>query len=211
MLNFRFLKVPVSIDLSYWIFLLLVMGSAGGNYRESLLWSSIFTFSILIHEYGHALTALYFGAAPMIVLQAFGGRTLFNTSHITDKQQFLITLSGPLFQGLLTLTAYLLLQFNIVHSYLLKYLLIVTMYINTRWLLLNLLPIAPLDGGWLMRYILEKSFGRKGYLASIIVGLMAAAIAIPYFYFQGYHWFFIMQLFMCGWQYCKLWQKEREL
>lgn len=184
------------------------MGSVGGQYTESLLWSSVFTFSILIHEYGHALTALFFGTEPIIVLQAFGGRTLFDTSRMTGKQQFLITLSGPLFQGLLALIAYVLLHFNIFSGYILKYLLFLTMYINSRWLLLNLIPIAPLDGGWLVRYILEKYFGRKGYLASIIIGLIAAAIAIPCLYFQGYHWFFIMQLFICGWHYCKLLERE---
>ncbi|WP_419241842.1 site-2 protease family protein [Cardinium endosymbiont of Nabis limbatus] len=208
--HFRFLKVPVSIDLSYWIFLLLVMGGIGGPYIESLLWSTVFTMSILIHEYGHALVALFFRAEPMIVLQAFGGRTFFNEAQTTAKQKFLITLAGPVFQGLLALTGYLLLQFNIFNSYVLNHFLFVTTYINSRWLLLNLIPIAPLDGGWLVRYILEKKFGRKGYLASIIIGLTAAAIAIPCFYFQGYHWFFIMQLFICGWHYCKLWQKEQE-
>ncbi|AXI24077.1 Peptidase family M50 [Cardinium endosymbiont of Sogatella furcifera] len=208
MLRFRFLKVSVTIDLSYWIFLLLVMGSIGGRYTESLLWSSIFTFSILIHEYGHALTALFFGATPTVVLQALGGRTIFNESQLTDKQKFFITLAGPLFQGLLTLVAYLLLQCNMVSGYLLNYLLSVTMYINSRWLLLNLIPIAPLDGGWLVRYILEKKFGHKGYVASLIIGLTAAAIAIPCFYLQGYHWFFIMQLFICGWHYCKRLEQE---
>ncbi|TSJ80661.1 MAG: site-2 protease family protein [Candidatus Cardinium sp.] len=208
-MHFRFLKISISIDLSYWIFLLLVIGSIG-PYSEGLLWAGVFTFSILIHEYGHALMALFFGAQPTIVLQAFGGRTIFNESHVTDKQNFLITLAGPAFQGLFALMAYLLLQFNIFSGYLLNYLLFVTMYINSRWLLLNLIPIAPLDGGWLVRYILEKKFGRKGYLTSIIIGLAAAAIAIPWFYFQGYHWFFIMQLFICGWHYCKLWQKEQE-
>lgn len=205
-MRFRFLKVSVSIDLSYWIFLLLVMGSVNGQYREGLLWSSVCTFSILIHEYGHALTALFFDAEPIIVLQAFGGTTCFNTSRITGKQKFLITLAGPLVQGLLTIIAYLLLQFNIFSGYLVKYLLFVTIYINSRWLLLNLIPIVPLDGGWLVRYILKKSFGRKGYLASIIIGLVAA-IAIPFLYLQGYQWFFIMQLFMGGWHYCKLWQQ----
>ncbi len=208
-MHFRFLKISVSINLSYWIFLLLVIGSIGSQYIEGLLWSSVFTFSILIHEYGHALTALFFGAEPIIVLEAFGGRTLFNESSITDKQKFLITLAGPLFQGLLACIAYLLLEYNVTNSYLFKYFLFLTMYINSRWLLLNLIPIAPLDGGWLVRYILEKKFGRKGYLASIIIGLIAAAIAIPFLYIKGYHWFFIIQLFICGWHYCKLWQKER--
>ena len=209
-MHFRFLKISVSIDLSYWIFLLLVMASAGGQYIESLLWSSVFTFSILIHEYGHALMALCFGAEPIILLQALGGRTLFNESQITDKQKFFITLAGPLFQGLWALIAYLLFRYNIFSSYLLNYFLLLMTHINTRWLLLNLIPIAPLDGGWLVRYVLEKKFGHKGYLASIIIGLVAASIAIPLFYWQGYHWFFIIQLFICGWHYCKLWQKERE-
>ncbi|MGI2257451.1 hypothetical protein ACRRVD_02730 [Candidatus Cardinium hertigii] len=209
-MRFKFLKISVSIDLSYWIFLLLVISRIDSHYIEILLWSSVFTLSILVHEYGHALAALFFDAAPNIVLQAFGGTTCFNAAHLTCKQKFLITLAGPLFQGLLTLTAYLLLEFNIFNSYLLKYLLCITMYLNSRWLLLNLIPIAPLDGGWLLRYILENFFGYKGYLASIIIGLVAAAIAIPLLYLKGYHWFFIMQLFIAGWHYCKLWQQVRK-
>ncbi|MGI2299692.1 site-2 protease family protein [Candidatus Cardinium hertigii] len=209
-LRFKFLKISVAIDLSYWIFLLLVISSIGSEYIEILLWSSVFTLSILVHEYGHALMARFFHAAPNIVLQAFGGTTHFNAADLTSKQKFLITLAGPFFQGLLTLTAYLLLKFNIFNSYLLKYLLFITTYINSRWLLLNLIPIAPLDGGWLLRYILEKFFGHKGYLASIIIGLVTAAIAIPFLYLQGYHWFLIMQLFIAGWHYCKLWQQARK-
>ncbi|MGI2298944.1 metalloprotease [Candidatus Cardinium hertigii] len=209
-MRFRFLKISVSIDLSYWIFLFLVISSVGSQYIEILLWASVFTLSILVHEYGHALVALFFDAAPEIVLQAFGGITHFNALYLTSKQKFLITLAGPLFQGLLTLTVYLLLRFNIFNSYLLQYLLYITMYLNSRWLLLNLIPIAPLDGGWLLRYILEKLFGYTGYLASIIIGLVAAAIAIPFLYLQGYHWFFIMQLFIAGWHYCKRWQQARK-
>ena len=208
-LRFRLLKIPVSIDLSYWIFLFLVINSIGGQYIETLLWSIVFTLSILIHEYGHALAALFFDAAPHIVLQAFGGITRFNISHLTSKQKFFITLAGPLFQGLLTLMAYLLLQCNIFNNHLLKYLLFITMYVNSRWLLLNLIPIAPLDGGWLLRYILEKLFGYKGYLASIIIGLVAASVAIPFLYLKGYHWLFTIQLFIAGWHYCKLWQQAR--
>jgi len=209
-LRFRFLKISVSIELSYWVFLLLVITSVGGQYIEVLLWSSVFTLSILVHEYGHALAALFFDAAPNIVLQAFGGITRFNVARLTSKQKFLIILAGPLFQGLLTLMAYLLLQFNIFNNYLLQYLLFITMYVNSRWLLLNLIPIVPLDGGWLLRYILEKLFGHKGYLASIIIGLVAAAIAIPFLYLAGYHWFFIVQLFIAGWHYCKCWQQARK-
>lgn len=210
MLHFRFLKISVSIDLSYWVFLLLVIATIGGLYIENFIWATVFTSSILIHEYGHALTAYFFGAKPIVVLQAFGGKTIFNPSGITDRQNFLIILGGPLFQALWTLIPYLLLKFNLFNNCSINYILLLIMYINSKWLLLNLIPIAPLDCGSLLRYVLETKFGRKGYLASLIIGLVAAAIAIPFFYLQGYHWIFIIQLFICGWHYCKLWQNEQK-
>jgi Zn-dependent protease len=208
-LNFKFLKIPVYIDLSFWIFLLLVMGTTGGPYRESLLLAIVIALSLLTHEYGHALAALFFGTEPIITLYAFGGKTEFNKSGITGKQDFLITLAGPLLQGFLILIAYSLLQINFFHNYYIIYFLLVAKHINIIWLLLNLIPLAPLDGGWLVRYILEKKFGRKGYRASIMIGLVAAAIAIPYLYFRRYHPFLIIQLLILGFQHCKLWQEEQ--
>ncbi|WP_184891124.1 metalloprotease [Candidatus Cardinium hertigii] len=211
-MHFRFLKVSVYIDLSFWISLLFVIGITSGPYRESLLLAIVFTFSLFIHEYGHALAALFFSAEPVIVLQAFSGRTTFNKSVITDKQNFLITLSGPLLQGLVVLGAYLLFRYSACNGYIFRYLLFEIIRINTTWTLLNLIPIEPLDGGYLVRYILEKAFGRKGHRASIIIGLAAAAVAIPYLYVYGHYlsFFFIGQLLISGFQYCSRWQKEQE-
>lgn len=209
MVHFRFFKVPVYIDVSFWIFLFLIMSSMGWQ-LESLLFVIVLTLSIFIHEYGHALAALFCGADPIIILQAFGSRAEFN-KPVTDNQKILITLAGPLFQGLLVLITYILLQFNIFND-LLKLLLMMTMGINIIWFLLNLIPIAPLDGGWLVRYILEKKWGYKGYRISIVIGLVAAAVSIPclYVYFRKCFFFFIVQLLISGFQYCKLWQKEQE-
>jgi hypothetical protein len=63
------------------------------------------------------------------------------------------------------------------------------MRLNILWVLLNLIPIEPLDGGRLARYICERKFGAQGYRASIMLGLACAAVAAPYLYYQGYLFF----------------------
>ena len=210
--HFRFLKIPVYIDLSFWIFLLFVMRTTGLPYRESILLVIVLACSLFLHEYGHALAALLFDADPVIVLHAFGGKTRFNTAVITDKQRILIIFAGPLLQGLVALVAYLLFQCNFLHYYIWSNFIFATLYyINIIWLLLNLMPIVPFDGGWLVRYILEKKLGRKGYRISLIIGLVVAAIVIPYCLLNGCYFFFIMQLLISGFEYCKLWQREQEL
>lgn len=207
-MNFRFLKIPVYIDPTYWIFLLFVVGASNAFNREGLLLAVIITFSLLTHEYGHALTALFFGAQPHIVLRAFGGFAHFNGSVVTEKQRFFITLAGPMLQGFLVVIAYVLIRLDVFNDYYIRFALHVAVYINTTWILLNLIPIMPFDGGELVRYLLEKKFGRKGYRASIIIGIIAAAVAIPYLLFNGYYLFFVIQLLIAGFHYCKLWQEE---
>ncbi|MBX9890302.1 MAG: site-2 protease family protein [Amoebophilaceae bacterium] len=206
-MNFKILKIPVYIDPSFWVFFLFIIGSGQGGYRTNLLFGVVVVFSILLHELGHALVALFYNAKPVVRLYAFGGETTFDKSVITNKQNFLIILGGPLIQFLFILTMYALLQFNLMHNYYLVYVVLITKYLNTMWLYFNLLPIIPLDGGWLLRYVLEKKFGRKGYAASIIIGLLTILIAIPFVYLRGYY-IFLTMLVIFGLQYCKLWQER---
>ncbi|WP_339043859.1 metalloprotease [Cardinium endosymbiont of Tipula unca] len=207
-MNFRFLKIPVYIDPTYWIFLLFVVSTLNAFNRAGVLLAVIITFSLLTHEYGHALTARFFGAQPYIVLRAFGGFAYFNESVVAEKQRFFITLAGPMLQGLLVLIAYILIRLDVFNDYYIRFVLHAALYINTTWILLNLIPIVPFDGGGLVRYLLERKFGRKGYRASIIIGIVSAAIAIPYLLFNGYYLFFVIELLIAGFRYCKLWQEE---
>lgn len=164
-------------------------------------------FSLLIHEYGHALTALFFGASPWITLEALGGRAEYNGYGMTPKQQFLITLNGPLLQTLLIFIPYALLKSgNFENHYYIHYLLSATMQLNIVWCLLNLLPIIPLDGGRLLHYILAGKFGEKGARASILIGLLFATIATPYLFFHGYT-FFAVLIAMMGLQNLQILQQ----
>ena len=96
----------------------------------------VFFMSLLVHEYGHALTAMYFGARPVIFFEAFGGRAHYDNYGISLRQQFFITLNGPLVQGGLIVLSYLLLKWGLFAGYpYVHYFLYVTMRINIFWFL----------------------------------------------------------------------------
>ncbi|MBS0648288.1 MAG: site-2 protease family protein [Verrucomicrobia bacterium] len=203
-MHFRFLNIPVYIQPTFWIFLLLVTNLYRDISMESMIVGIVFTLSLLIHEYGHALTALYFGASPAIVLEAFGGRAEYNGLRMTPRQHFLVTLNGPLLESVLIVLSYAFLKWNVFegHPYI-QYFLYVTMRLNILWCLLNLIPVAPLDGGHLARYLLERKWGESGTRASVILGLIFAAAAVPYLCYQGFVFFGIL-LGIFGFQHFQL-------
>ena len=173
--------------------------------------AGVLIFSLLVHEYGHALTALLFGGRPAIVLEAFGGYAQYNNQGMTPKQQFLITLGGPLLESLLIAIPYYLLKMGTFeHMHYVNYALYVMMRLNIMWCLLNLIPIAPLDGGFLVRYLLERKFGEHGVRISIIVGLVSAAIAIPILFMQGFV-FFGTLLLIFGFQNFQILQRIKSI
>ena len=151
---------------------------------------------LLVHEYGHALTAMYFGARPSITLEAFGGQAEYMNARMGFKEQFLITLNGPLFESLLIFLSYYLLQTHVfVGLPYVEYFLHVMMRLNILWCLLNLIPIAPLDGGMLLRYALESKFGENGVKASHLVRFGLRGGGGPYLFYQGFFFWSLVLIF----------------
>jgi len=144
--NFTFLNIPVRIEPVFWIFLLFFSDLYQDFSIESVIVGFVMIVSLLLHEYGHALTAVYFGGKPKIKLEAFGGKAEYNDFGITKTQEAIITLNGPLFESLLIALPYFLLESGFFAKYhYVQYVLYVTMRINILWCLLNLIPVDPLD------------------------------------------------------------------
>ena len=152
--------------------------------------------SLLVHEFGHALTAKFFGAKPIVTLEAFGGYASYQSEMVTPKQRFIITLNGPLFQSFLILTSYLLLREHVFQNEFIQFFLLITLRINIIWVLLNLLPVHPLDGGQMVSHLLERKFGAKGHRISILLGIICVVITAPILYIQGFHFFSILLAFL---------------
>lgn len=152
-MQFQLFNIPITIRLSFWPFLLFCSLDANPIYMALL--AVIFAGSLLIHELGHGLAALKWGASPAITLEAFGGYTSFSRS-IDEKKHFLITLAGPLFTAFLIALAYYLLKSRLFESYWPNVFCYMLMRLNIYWLLINLAPLRPLDGGKMAAYFFQK-------------------------------------------------------
>jgi len=167
-------RIPITIYPIFWFLAALIGFFASGSFVGSFMWVIIILVSVLVHELGHALTALVFKRNPQIELVALGGLTSYPGKTLKFWQQFLVTLNGPLFGVGLYFLSSLLLSLNIfTNPYIVNMLQIFKM-INLFWAIINLLPVPPLDGGHLVRILLEAAFGLKGFRASFVIGMVVA-------------------------------------
>lgn len=153
-------RIPITISTSFWIMAAVIAVLLGqADIVRILIWIPVIFISVLFHEFGHALTALLFGRNPRIELVAMGGLTYHDGDKLPFWKQFFITLNGPVFGFLIVVAVYLLKEIPALSAgQLLEQILLV----NIFWTVVNLLPILPLDGGQLLRLILEKLFAHKG-------------------------------------------------
>lgn len=181
-------RIPLTIHPFFWVFAAIIGWITSQTLIGMLIWVGIIFFSVLFHEYGHALTAVFFKQKARIQLVALGGLTMFEGPKLKFWQQFIITFNGPLFGFILCLAATFLLRFPFPP--LILKILTATQYANLFWTVVNLLPVMPLDGGQLLRIVLEASFGIKGFRASLLIGTILSALFAFYF--------FMVQAFLLG-------------
>lgn len=188
--------IPIYISPFFWLLIFLLGWVNSGTLFGTAVWAGIIIFSVLVHEMGHALTARLFGQKAEIELVAFGGLTRRTGKQIRAWQEFIVIFNGPLAGFMLFLIASFLLPHISAKQFPLSYeILKVTLYVNLFWTFLNLLPVLPLDGGHLLRVILEGLFGVTGVKISLIIS-MAIAIIIGMFFFLVYQALLIGALFL---------------
>ena len=162
--------IPITIHFTFWITAGIIGFINSFSFIGTLIWIAIIFVSIFVHEMGHALTAKAFGQSPRIEFVAFGGLTYPEGPKLSKWKEFIVVLDGPLFGFCLFLLATLLLQFAGAGVWfsILKVLQIVNLF----WTAINLIPVFPLDGGQLLRIVLEGIFGSKGFRYALIVGMV---------------------------------------
>lgn len=176
-------RIPIKVSPYFF----LVAGVIGWlytfNITHTLLWIIVIAVSVLLHEFGHALTARAFGQQPRIELIPFGGATHREGPQLKLWQEFLVILNGPA-MGLATfVVAFQALKVlgnnaNAVVLYMVE----VAMFVNLFWSVVNLLPILPLDGGKLLSIGLEAMFGLRGVKASMLISVViSTSIALLFF------------------------------
>ncbi len=167
------ISIPVRISPMFWLTAAIIGWINSHSLMGVVIWIGIIFVSILVHEYGHALTSRFFGQFPRIELVAFGGLTYPEGPALSLGREFLVVLSGPVFSFGLYLLGALLLKAPVIATSAAMPIIRAFSIINLFWTVINLFPVLPLDGGQLLRITLESILGVKGLRIAI-----GASIAI---------------------------------
>lgn len=202
-LQFPLLGIPVRVSPWFWgMAAILGWPLLQEGWPMLLLFIFAAFVSILVHEFGHALTARAFGHQPRVLLYQFGGLAMYAPTHrFTLGRSILIVAAGPLAGLVLGGIAFgalvALVIFEVPVAPQLEGFLSILATINFSWSLLNLLPVLPLDGGQILRDVLLL-FTRSGLRIALIVGLLVGAAVAIYGFTSGQIFLAVMFGAMAG-------------
>ncbi|MBK9273984.1 MAG: site-2 protease family protein [Flavobacteriales bacterium] len=197
----RFKGIGVHV---HWTFLLLLgyvavsTAASGGDLRGvflQLAYVGLVFVCVVLHEYGHALTALHYGVRTRdITLLPIGGVASLERMPEEPMQEFWITLAGPLVNLVIVVLAGAL-QWSLFGGLhladpreggaLLPGLLSFLLTANLGLFLFNLLPAFPMDGGRILRALLGLRLPRvqATRIAAAIGRALAAILGIGGLFF----------------------------
>jgi stage IV sporulation protein FB len=189
-LRFSLFGIPVTVSPFFWVTAALLgwpllIGETGGP-ANLIAWMLSVFVSILVHEFGHALTMRAFGHDPEVVLHHFGGYAMYRGRE-TPFRSLLISTAGPaiqlvLFAGLFGFTLWLRDTGRLPERGTpLDALLDSMLQINLFWPLLNMLPVLPLDGGRMLHAILQLFGVRSAEDWALRVGVFVGVVAAVLF------------------------------
>lgn len=95
--KFRLLGIPVRVNPFFWALAAYLGWESHDRAAELAVWMVAVFVSILVHEYGHGLTARYLaGQRPSIVLYQMGGLCFYDQEVRSPWRRLGVILMGPL-------------------------------------------------------------------------------------------------------------------
>ncbi|HYJ91442.1 MAG TPA: site-2 protease family protein, partial [Pyrinomonadaceae bacterium] len=167
----RYFGIQVFIHWTFWILIIwifLLHFGVGRDVRQGL-WGALYVLSlflcVVLHEFGHALTAKRFGIVTRdITLYPIGGISTFESLPKKPGQELLVGIAGPLVNVVIALALWLYLsatnqlpdlsklnESQDVFQFPFLWNLFVA---NTILAIFNLIPAFPMDGGRVFRSLL---------------------------------------------------------
>ena len=137
-------------------FLILLSFAVLYGYESAV---QIILFSIL-HELGHIIMLLVFGARPTLIKLSFYGIGMKYEKHLSKIKELFVLLCGPA----VNLALFVLFGNEI----------------NLMLFLLNMFPVVPLDGGRILRLFFPKFSVILTLILLIIAGFISGYLLIEY-------------------------------
>lgn len=187
MVRFKLFGIPVGVHLS---FLIIVVLGPLGSIESAVTWLLAAFVAIMLHEFGHALTARAFGAEGIeVTLYGLGGLTSFrHPEKVSHWKSFLISGAGSAVGIVAGLGIIGLARLDVFDTWpdlsidFLDYFIFVALV----WGVLNWVPIVPLDGGHMTQHFIAIFNEEKAPLIAQIVSWTAVAIVVPLALMNGY-------------------------
>jgi Zn-dependent protease len=184
-LRFNLFGFPVSIGLDF-LLISFFLGAALGSLDLALAWVVVVAVSILVHELGHAFALRRYHIHSQIMLWGLGGLTVYGF-ELPPRKAIVVSLAGPFFGvpiGLMAMVALPLFDSKSDLAQVVFY----VQWVNLLWGLVNLLPIAGLDGGNVITNGFAAVLGPRGKapgqvavaVGSVLVAVGAVAIRFPF-------------------------------
>lgn len=201
-------RIPIRIHPIFWLLMFFIGWLNSSTIPQIVAWAGVVLVSVLVHEFGHALTALAFGQKVSIDLVGLGGVTHQTGKKLKWWQEFIVVINGPIAGFLLAfLASRIWLNIDQKADTIFSFTILIMMYANVFWSVINLLPIHPLDGGKLLGIVLEAIFGIKGLKASFMIGFIFAGI-IGLLFFSIGSYFNGAIFFMLAFEGYRAWQSS---
>jgi len=214
-LRFRLLGIPVRVNPFFWA-LAAFLGWQGHSGSQILIWVGCVFVSVMVHEFGHALTARELTRQrPAVILYYLGGLCVYDRDRDdrSPGKRIAVLLMGP-GAGFLLLGAVIavgaaafgFVGFGDYQWYIhdaprwsnpaLIQIYIELQLINLFWGVFNLLPIFPLDGGQIASVLLSMGNRREGPRRAYILSMIVAGLVAYLLYNRGetYNAFMLLML-----------------
>lgn len=201
----KLFNIPVLVHWSFGliVFWVLYVGRLRGLDTYEMLWLGVFMlslfFCVVLHEFGHALTAKYYGVKTKdIILSPIGGVARLDKLPEKPFQEFMVAIMGPMVNIViaLILLPYVFIigennsesisevLFRVALSFPNKleftdYFIPALVSLNITLVIFNMLPAFPMDGGRVLRALLSIPFNRiKATQIASIIGRLFAVLFI---------------------------------
>ncbi|MEE9193221.1 MAG: site-2 protease family protein [Thermodesulfobacteriota bacterium] len=189
----RFSGIDLKIHATFAIIILWVIYNhaiAGDGLRttvESLIFVLIIFTCVILHEFGHALTAKKYGIKTLdIILLPIGGVARLERMPEDPKQELWVALAGPAVNVAIALIIFVILFLTGTPVHV-NYIDILSnsfmanlMALNIILVVFNMLPAFPMDGGRVLRALLalRMEYAKSTKIASKIGKAMAILFGI---------------------------------
>ncbi|MGE3466651.1 MAG: site-2 protease family protein [Pyrinomonadaceae bacterium] len=208
----RFFGIDVFIHWTFWILIawifLMHLGTEGGvaqGVRGALLILSLFV-CVVLHEFGHALTARRFGVVTRdITLYPIGGISSFESLPEEPIHELLISIAGPLVNVVIATVLWIYLssaglipdQSAIEGQSAVQLPFLFSLFVaNVMLAVFNLIPAFPMDGGRVLRALMSL-FTNRAQATRIAAGIgQVLAITFVFLGFFYNFWLVFIGLFI---------------